>query len=283
MTVGGGSYKTLAFGPGTPYPVVSLEGARDLPGIRARDLEYAERHGSATLPDYAGPHTMVLTLGVRGDDHPSLEALSEAVRQATPPAAVSSQLFYRDSTRFRWAKPRRRALPEDSSALWRLGQAVVAFDCPDPREYDATLQTATATLPPTAATGGISWPLLWPIPFSGSTTPGVGLLTLVNAGNVAAALQLVLAAGATAWTNPQVYQQETGALLQLTGSIGAGDSLVIDTEARTVLLNGTAGRGGMVAEGSSWPLLQPGMNTLLIGGTGDTTAQLTASARSAWI
>lgn len=282
MTVGTGSYRTLAFGPGTPYPVVALEGARDLPGIRARELDYAERHGSGTLPDYAGPAQMVLTLGIRGDDHASLEALSEAVRQATPPAAVASELFYRDSTRFRWAKPRRRALPEDSEALWRLGQAVVQFDCPDPREYAATLLSAVANLPSAAASGGVSWPLLWPIGFT-STGTAVGQVVMSNPGNVASTLRLVIAAGVAPLVNPLVYQQETGRTLQLIGTVGTGDSLTIDTEARSVLLNGTASRASLVAEGSAWPLLEPGTNTLLLRGTGDTSATLTATARPAWL
>lgn len=277
MTAGTGSYNGLLWGPGTKYPVSKLEGARDMPGVRARDLAYAERHGSATLGDYADSRTLVLTLGIRGDDHADLEALSEAVRQATPPAAAPLPLLTRDGTRLYLAKPRKRALPEDSEALWRLGQAVIEFTCPDPREYEAVARSSSVLLP--SASSGFGFPLAFNFGF-GSGGVG-GDVALTNPGNVPAPL-LVRINGPV--TNPRFAVNGQGELaLQI--DVVAGDFLLIDTEARTVLLNGTASRRSAVIVGSTWPLVPPGTSTLQYrasSGT-DPAATLVATYRGAWL
>lgn len=277
MSAGSGSYGGLAWGPGTRYPVSKMEGVRDMPPVRARDLELADQHGSATLPDYVGTRTVVLTLGIRGDDHAGLEQLSEDVRQATPPAEAPQQLLVRDGTRLFWAKPRRRALPEDSEALWRLGQAVVQFECTDPREYEAAVRTASTALP-TGGSGGMGYPITYPFGF-GSGGVG-GDLVLTNPGNVPAPL-LVRIDGPV--TNPTFAID--GRALQLQLVLAAGDFLLIDTEARSVLLNGTASRRGAVVAGSVWPQVPPGTSTLQYraSSASDPAALLSVTYRGAWL
>lgn len=276
MTQGTGSYRTLAWGPGTKFAVVSMEGARDLPPVRGRDLGYAERHGAASLADYTDPHALRLTLGLRGDDHTDLEALSEAVRQATPPSAGVSAIAYRNGTRLRFGKPRRRALPEDSEALWRLGQAVIEFFCPDPREYDASVSTATLLLP--SAASGFGFNLAMPFGFGSGGIGGDAQLT--NLGNVDAPLVVRINGPVT---NPTVGIN--GRTLQLTTTVAAGDFLLIDMEARTVLLNGTASRRSAVVAGSSWPNVPPGTSTLQYRASSlqDPAATLVATYRGAWL
>lgn len=277
MSIGGGSYNGLAFGPGTAYPVVSLDSLRGMASVRARDLPLAERHGSASLPDYAEPKTLVLTLGIRGSSHANLETLSEAVRQATPPSEVTRELLVRDSTRLYYAKPRRRALPEENEALWRLGQAIVEFVCPDPREYDAVLSSYTTALP-TGGAGGMGFPTSYPHGF-GSGGSG-GDIVATNAGNVPAPLTLRINGPVT---NPVVGVGDD--TLQLSIAVAAGDFLLIDTERHTVLLNGTATRRGAVVSGSRFPLLPPGQHTVQYraGSAYDAAATLQLTYRSAWL
>jgi hypothetical protein len=117
---------------------------------------------------------------------------------------------------------------------------------------------------PTSSGGGVTWPLLWPMGFAAGAGNGTGQLVLQNRGNVDAPLQLRIDGPVV---NPAVYHQETGKLLTLQITVAVGDYLLIDTEARTVLLNGTASRRSAVVQGSTWPAMVPGTNTLRITGT----------------
>jgi hypothetical protein len=277
MSIGVGGYGALRWGPGQPYSVVSLEGLRDMPGVRARDLPRSERHGSVSLPDFAEMKVLVLTLGLSGDDHAELQTLSEAVRQATPPAAAPGVLLVRDDTRMYYAKPRRRALPEDNEYLWRLGQAVIEFACPDPREYEANATVSTVSLP-SSGSSGMGFPTGFPFGF-GSGGVG-GDVSLLNSGNVDTPLSLRINGPVT---NPVV--SVNGVALSLSIDVAAGDYLLIDTESGTVLLNGSAGRRSAVVDGSRFPLAPPGVSTLQYRAASafDAAATLAVTYRGAWL
>lgn len=78
-------------------------------------------------------------------------------------------------------------------------------------------------------------------------------------------------------TNPAVTNNTiaTTPTLQWTGVLGGADTLVIDTAAATVLLNGANARASLTT--AEWFSLVPGVNSLTYtrtGGSGTTTAQL---------
>ncbi|WP_406735348.1 phage tail family protein [Streptomyces sp. NBC_01108] len=67
--------------------------------------------------------------------------------------------------------------------------------------------------------------------------------------------------------NPSIEQVNTGGGLTIDGTIQAGEYLVIDTRTRAVLLMGSSPRRSWVRAGSTWPLLQPGSNTIAYRGS----------------
>ncbi|MFE0329077.1 phage tail domain-containing protein [Streptomyces sp. NPDC058960] len=66
---------------------------------------------------------------------------------------------------------------------------------------------------------------------------------------------------------PSIEQPNTGALLALSATLQAGEYVLIDTRSRAVLYMGTTPRRDWVVGGSTWPLLEPGDNTLTFRGS----------------
>ncbi|WP_420169005.1 phage distal tail protein [Streptomyces violaceoruber] len=67
--------------------------------------------------------------------------------------------------------------------------------------------------------------------------------------------------------NPSIEQVTTGAGLTIDGTLQPGEWLIIDTRTRAVLLNGSSPRRSWVRAGATWPLLQPGDNTIAYRGS----------------
>jgi hypothetical protein len=86
-------------------------------------------------------------------------------------------------------------------------------------------------------------------------------------------------------TNPTLTLSSTGEYFGLTTTLTSSDSIVIDMQAGTVILNGTTTRYGLVTTGSSWFGLPPGGSTVKISSTDSSypTGNLfQVDYRSAW-
>ncbi|MFJ8144691.1 phage distal tail protein [Streptomyces sp. NPDC096048] len=154
----------LVFGPGTPYTVTALDGLDDLPEIRSEDMERPQQHGDYTGPDFTGPRTINLKLGIRGETPDHLRKLTLALQAATQPGVRPAQLQFLDQNRLVWAKVRRRAIPYDAEYLWRIGDATLQLYCADPYLYGLEEKAAwTAAYSPSA---GRTYPLVYggPVP-----------------------------------------------------------------------------------------------------------------------
>lgn len=149
----------LEFGPGSPYAVTAIEGLDDLPDIRSQDVERPGQHGDYTGPDYTGPRTVMLRLGIRADSPDELRALTLALRNATQPQAQPAPLRFLDQDLLVWGKVRRRSLPYDAEHLWRIGDAALEVYCADPYLYGLEERTASTTAYSPAA--GRTYPLTY--------------------------------------------------------------------------------------------------------------------------
>lgn len=131
-----------------------------------------------------------------------------------------------------------------------------------------------------AIAGGLASPMTSPL------TSGQGVLgqaSAVNRGSADAWPILTVEGPAT---NPSIRNATTGEELNLIYTLGAGETLVIDTNPRrrTVRLGGTANRYGAIDfPRSAWPRLLPGTNDLRLSFAAYSAgAKLTASWRDAW-
>lgn len=148
---------------------------------------------------------------------------------------------------------------------------------PDPRKYGAPA-AAAAGLP--AAAGGMVFPVTFPLTFPGGG--GGGSLLATNAGRYETWPTLRIVGPAT---DPVAENLTTGKRFRLAPlTLGTGDYVDVDMDARTVLLNGSASRRAAVAADSDWWSLAPGDNAVRFGAAAyDPAAQLQLTWRPAWI
>ncbi|MEE1738830.1 phage tail family protein [Streptomyces sp. BE147] len=250
----------LAFGPGSRYHVTAIEGLDDMPDIRAEDMERPGQHGDYTGPDFTGPRIIQLGLGLRADSPDELRALTLALRAATQPQRQPEPLQLLDQDTLVYGKIRRRSIPYDAEYLWRTGTAALELYCADPYLYSLEEHTATTTAYSPAA--GRTYPLVPPRSYGAAGESG--RLSATNSG-FSPAYPVLRVDGPVA--NPTIEQVNTGFSITIDATLGDGEYLTIDTRNRAVLYMGTSPRRSWVRNGSQWPLLQPGGNTLAYRGS----------------
>lgn len=160
-------------------------------------------------------------------------------------------------------------------------QFTIQLAAPDPMKYDIGLLTASTGLP-SAGTLGLNWNeaesttgLDWqdPTGLDWGVVGSNGTMSLTNGGRAPAWPVFTISAGANPLVNPVITEQSSGRQLRYTGTLLAGQTLVIDTNpfARTVLLNGVADRRPFLTRAEWFP----------IPANGSTSATFSADAYSA--
>lgn len=148
---------------------------------------------------------------------------------------------------------------------------------PDPRRYDAAEQQAVLSLP-VANPAGLTAPVTAPLTVLNVGT-STNRFTALNAGTTPSPPTVTLYGPLI---DPRIANATTGLAVALSISLLAGDFLVLDFNARTVMLGGTASRAYALAASSAWWEMVPGPNDIVFtGGGGSGTAVI--KYRSAWL
>lgn len=270
------TFAGLTVGNGTPYQIMGLEGIEDLPDLRSGDTVRAFADGEVPGLDLLAGRTITLELAVFDSGVGDFFANVERVKAMSVPATSESAFVYQlpgRNPRALLARARRRSLPVTDEYQFRKGKAVIEWHATDPRIYDQSF-TSTVVGLPSAATG-LTFNATAPFVFGSAGTGGSVLVT--NSGNFPAPWVAVITGPVT---NPSVTANGLG--LTFNGTVNAGETLVVDSLARSVLLNGTASRNNWVAAASVWWALPPGNTTVQFNATSG-TGTLTFSYRSAWV
>jgi hypothetical protein len=270
-------YGELLTGDGTPYDITSITGLRDLPDMRTQDTPRVGRHGDSSGDDLASGKVVTVEYELVGSSE-EIHAALLALEAATAPAGLKSWRIRLPgaSDRFMRAKPRRRSIPLDVRHVLGVASCVVQWYAPDPRLY-AAAEAELSTGPGGAGTGGITPPLTPPVVPGGSTVGG--RITVVNDGNVPAPLRLRVTGPVPGF---DLQHLGLGRTIRYRQAVAAGDWVEFDSDARTVLLNGTASRRTFMS--GAWFDAEPGLNELLFLPTGAAAGSLfTARFRSAWL
>lgn len=277
------AYNGLTFGAGTDVQLVQADGLRALPGIRSSDLTRPRSDGSFAGLNFLDERTITLELLVSVTASAPWESVLEAVANAflhiSSPSALLSLQFYLPG----WAgarqvtcRPSKGSVPTTLEYAFHLAKILVEFSCPDPLIYDIITQTASCGLPNPLA--GAPFPWAFPLSFGASSG---GSINLVNAGNYATPVTFTIHGPCT---NPKIINAATGQTLAFNITLANSDTLVIDTGAHTVILNGTASRYNTLVPGSAWFTLPAGSLTVNFN-SGDgaaVTGTLSGAWASAW-
>ena len=275
-------YRGLAIGDGTPFDIARVEGLLDLPLVRSGDRLLLSRDGAAPGTDRLGPRTLVLTLEVFGDtDETFAAAVADLTTATAPSRTVEYPLTLQipgvagGAPAFVKVRPRNRSLPIGLEFLYRSPLALVELVATDPLIYSDSETAVSIDL--AADPGGRAYDRIYPMVYAGGGSFGSALLT--NAGSADAPATLRINGPVT---NPEVRNVTTGQSLGLTIVLDAGEFLDIDTQARTVLLGGTANRYSALTTPQWWSL-QPGVNEVRYLADISTASTVDVTFRSAWV
>ncbi|WP_320784697.1 phage distal tail protein [Streptomyces sp. CRN 30] len=278
----------LLMGTGTPYPVdrSGVTGWDDLPELDLGDVLRPDQHGSWPGDRWAQPRLVGATVWLAPPAGTDPLATASAFRAATGPDGQERWLAVRllGETLAVRARVSRRVVPQDRSyAVAGFAKVSLQWTATDPRRYAPALHEALTGLPVAeaglvwedAAGSGLSWPLDW------GGTGAAGSIAAVNAGG-AAVRPVVEFRGPV--QRPSLTRLSDGRQLQYDLALGPGDLLTVDTEAGTVLLNGTASRIYTATPDSSPEQLfslEPGTTDLAFR-SDDVTPSAAASVTVRW-
>lgn len=271
------TFNGLTIGAGTSFPILEAHGLEDLPAVRAGDLDIGFYDGQVPGVDLSSGRTVQLDLLVLdsgiGDFFTNIEALKAAtVLGGSTETALTHQLPGR-STRSCLARARRRAITVDNEYGMRFGKAAVEFYATDPRWYDSSFTTSSIALP--SAATGLTFPATASFTFGSAGTGGSA--TVTNAGNYPAPW---VATFSGRLVTPSL---SLGAnTLTFNGTLNAGETLVVDSLARSVLLNGTASRYSWLTLTSTWFTLPVGSSSVTFSAASG-TGTCTFAYRSVWV
>jgi hypothetical protein len=279
-------FNGLLLGGDTAYGFVSANGLVDQPELRTNDRTRLRRHGLLPGDDFLGGRSVVVELEVFGEDDATFQTNIDALKAALAPGSDEAVLAFQvpgvagGGVRRLNARPRKLNLPiEVNRFFYRMPIAAVEFFATDPRIYDDTEQSLSTGLE--ASVAGLSWNLTWNLNWGGSSTGNS--FNATNSGTFSTPFTVRFDGPVT---NPIIENVTTGEKLALTADsglvLGSGEFVELDTEARTVLLGGTASRYSKLSSDSTWFDLPPGSTELRFSGTTSGSPTMTVTFRSAW-
>jgi hypothetical protein len=260
---------------GVAWHLTEMQGW-DSPDQRAEYTPREADHGAWAAPVYLSQRPITLAGKIETS---GLAALDSAMDQLIAACALTDTTLTVYETTPKQATVRRSGSPLLRPITDRIAEYSLLVTAADPRRYSTTLLSQSTALP--SVTGGLTLPVTLPVTISATTV--AGSITLTNSGSMATRPTLTIAGPVTTPTivaalpGGSVTQIAYGATLQ------AGDVLVIDSAARTVVLNGTASR--RLYFSGTWPEIPAGSSVTYSWSSPvyDPSALLTGTCRSAWL
>lgn len=259
----------LLMGPSTPYTVRELD-LWAAPEVRTADSPRVQAHGTLSGQEWLGERRVVARLYV--DTAGDRQSLTAAWRPSDDGEVVPLVWMEDDGELYRvHGKPRLADVRVEPGM-----PAECRFVCTDPRIYANTASVVSTGLSTTS--GGLTFAATAPFVFGSAGSSSV--MECVNAGTFPTSWVATFTGPLVA---PGLVELSTGRTVSFPGvTLAAGESLVVDADARTVMLNGTASRYSWLSSFSRWFDLQPGSTSVqLTGASGAGAVEL--SWRSAWI
>jgi hypothetical protein len=263
-------YGDMLMGAGTAAGWRELAGWRDLPDADVADSPRPQAHGSYAGSVWGGSIAVTYTYLLRGTPEQKRAALN-IIEQYAPMDGVDRPLAVDDGDGawFRMARVTARTIPQDKHFNHAPLECSIQFLCADPRRYAIAERVANVTLP--TSTGGLVYPLVYPLDYGTSTS---GSTVAINSGSTPTPLVAVFFGPLD---RPGIVTTDWRMAFDVT--LVDGETLTVDTNAGTVLLNGNADRlYTLLSSSNPLPmcLLKPGRTNLsLTTESGSGWAQVT--------
>lgn len=270
-------------GTSTAYRIQQLDGWEDLPGLDMGAAAKPSRPGSWPGRTRAQSRIVTLSLQVIPDAGQMADAM-RALRAATAVSTGASEaplaVRLHDETFLAFGKISGRVIPVNHAYSQGLAPAAtLQWLCADPRRYALAEQSVTIGAP-TGGSGGLTYPITYPLVYGVAATPSNA--TCTNTGDTPTNPTLVITGPIT---TPRVVNSTLTRAIEFDIDLAAGQTLVVDTDRGTVLLDGVTDRL-YTRSNFSVPVehfeLAPGDNNLtLVADVFGSGAQVSVTWRSA--
>ncbi|MGW6739729.1 phage distal tail protein [Streptomyces sp. NPDC055025] len=261
---------------GVAWVLQTLEGW-DSSDSRSEVQQREADHGAWFTPVYLSERPITLAGLIVAPDR---AALDQAMEEARAAAALTDTLLVVWETVPKQAVVRRSGRPILQYVTDTMASFSLMVTAADARRYSVDQQSATTGLP--MSSGGLAPPVTPPVTVDATTV--AGQINAANTGKFSTRPVLRIDGPVTAPTVAAQYQDGSVRLLTYAETIGAGEYLVIDVDAKAAVLNGTASRRRFLSA-PRWPEI-PAESTVtfqFLADTYDPAALLTVTWRSAWM
>jgi hypothetical protein len=262
---------------GVSWFLQTLEGW-DSPESRSEFTDREGDHGSWAGPVYLGSRPITLGGTIVA---PSRDLLDGAMEQLRSAAGLTDTVLTVWETAPKQAVVVRSGKPLAQYVTDTAATYSVMVTAADPRRYSTALQSATTGLP--SSSGGLTPPVTPPLTSTAVTVAGE--IDALNEGTFETRALFTITGPAD---TPQILaQMPDGSVVFLTYNdvLVTGDSLVIDTDAKTCVLNGAVSRRRYLVTSTGWPTIpaESQVSFQFRARYYNSSATLTASWRSAWM
>ncbi|MEV7091148.1 phage tail protein [Streptomyces sp. NPDC093085] len=262
---------------GVEWWVTAEQGWASTPPVRLALTDRPERHGAFDAPSYRGPRVITLEGTAVAPGRAAKEAAKDRLAAVLADGTALLPLVVTEPHASRRVLVRLSSETKITDRKAGAFEFSLAMTAPDPLRYSARLNTRTCTLP--SSSGGLVFPLEFPLDFGPGSSGG--RLVPENAGTAPTCPVWRISGPCV---DPVITNTAGGADLSFGLTLQEGDYLVVDTDARTVLLQGTASRRSTLLPGSDWFPLPPGPTPVLFRARAyEPAARLTAEWRDAWL
>ena len=261
---------------GVRWSLTTFDGWDGSPSPTLQLTQRARGHGATGSESFMTARVMTLGGLIHAPDRAALEDAFTRLNAAIKLDAF--EILVLESRQIRNMSVRRQGEVIPTRHSDKLGAYSVLVAAKDPRKF-GDLVTATTRLP--FSEGGLSWPLSFPVTFTGVS--GTGQVTVNNPGNTEAPVWLRIDGPIPAGGWTITHQGKKQSLTFATAlALGAGEFVTVDMDRREVLAQGQSARSGYVTS-RGWFSLDPGDNVIAFSSANySNTASLSVSTKPAW-
>lgn len=274
-------FGSFAFGAGTPFAILEVDGLESLADLRTQDDNQGYNDGMYSGRDFLSGRTLTFTINTFAGNGLSAQQNYNLLQQALVPqtsgtTALNFLLSPTDTEMLINARVRTRRTLIDPEYTYGFIRSQITMFCPDPRYYTAT--ATTASLSPQQPLGR-TYDKTYNITYGGGSIGSSK--AIVNNGWWTTYPTITITGPAL---NPTLGNVTTGQYITVNYALANTDTLVIDLAQRLITLNGSSARN-LIAGNSQWFGAPPGTSYFYFTANTYTTGVTTASVtyRSAFV